>query len=95
MLVTMVVTVVVMIKDLESQKVVLQHYNIAISGKKSDHIICQGYLNLLLWKGKLLHCHLIAAIYSFSVGVCKCAHMNANAMSCVPALMVRSFALAL
>lgn len=41
---------------------VLQHYNTAFSDKKSDHIICQGYLNLLLWKGKLLLCHLMAAM---------------------------------
>lgn len=46
----------------------------------------------------------MVAIYLYSVEVCvcvcapayKCAHMNANAvMSCVPALMVRSFALAI
>lgn len=56
-----IVVVVMMIKDLESRKVVLQHYSIAFSDKKSDPIICQGHLNLLLWKGKLLLCHLIAA----------------------------------
>lgn len=94
--------IVIMIKDLETLKVVLQCYNIAFSGKKSDHIFCQGYLNLLLWKGKLFLCHLMVAIYLYSVGVCvcahayKCAHMNANAvMSCIHALMVRSFALAI
>lgn len=76
----MVVIVVVMKrKDLKSGKVVLQHYNIAFSDKKSDHIICQGYLNLLLWKGKLLLCHLIAPIYSYS-GVC--AGMQAWACVC-------------
>lgn len=44
----------------------------------------------------------MAAIYFYSVGVCVCprackwAHVNANAsMSCFPALMVRSFALAI
>lgn len=46
----MVMVVVMMRKDLESQKIVLQHCNIAFSVKKSDHIICQGYLNVLLWK---------------------------------------------
>lgn len=67
--------IVMMIKDLETLKVVLQCYNIAFSGKKSDHIFCQGYLNLLLWKKKLFLCHLMVAIYLYSVGVCVCVHM--------------------
>lgn len=71
----------------------------AISHKKSDDIICKGYLNLLLWKEKLLLCHvMVPYIFTQSVSAhaCKCAHMNANAViSYVSALMVRSFALAI
>lgn len=43
----LVMMVVMMIKDLESQKVVLQCYNVTFSDKKRDLIFCQGYLNLL------------------------------------------------
>lgn len=57
--------VMTVIKDFESQKVGLQHFIIVFCDKKSDHIINQGYLNLLVER-KFTSFHLMDARYSYS-----------------------------
>lgn len=89
----------VVIKDLESQKVVLQHYNIVFSDKKSDHNLPRLF-ELVTVEGKITSlslngCHIFLLSWSVYARACKSEHMNANAvMFCVPDLMVPSFALA-